>query len=155
MEEVKGIYGVLMLNKREIMENFKSYIEDYNTATMPHDKYYHYERWEAMQYAQQQQYQQSQQQQHMLQGNQDLILQDEENKRLQQKQKKSHEQAVEFNLIRNSMMINKDKQEQMKKQAQLSTELQIAYKRGDRSTVKRLERLLTPDPGHVVKHPWA
>lgn len=34
----------------QIMQHFKSFIEDYNTATMPHEKYYNYERWEMMEY---------------------------------------------------------------------------------------------------------
>ena len=29
---------------------FKDYIEDYNTATMPHDKYYNLEAWEMKEY---------------------------------------------------------------------------------------------------------
>lgn len=38
----------------KIMQWFKSYIEDYNTATMPHPKFYHYERWEMEEYQRQQ-----------------------------------------------------------------------------------------------------
>ena len=32
------------------MLHFKSFIEDYNTATMPHDKFYNYEAWEMAEY---------------------------------------------------------------------------------------------------------
>ena len=32
------------------MTYFKDFIEDYNTATMPHEKYYNYEVWEMNEY---------------------------------------------------------------------------------------------------------
>ena len=32
------------------MVAFKDFIEDYNTATMPHEKYYNYEAWEMTEY---------------------------------------------------------------------------------------------------------
>ena len=32
--------------KREQLEYFSEFCEDYNTATMPHKKYYNYEEWE-------------------------------------------------------------------------------------------------------------
>ena len=63
---------------------------------------------------------------------------------------------IEFMTLKMKMLINKDKQDDMRKQAQLSTELQVAYKRGDTVTVKKLERLLAPDEVKaVMKHPWA
>ena len=63
---------------------------------------------------------------------------------------------LEFLALKMKMITNKDKQENMRKQAQLSTELQVAYKRGDSVTVKKLERMLAPDEVKgVIKHPWA
>ena len=32
------------------MEYFKCFVEDYNTATMPHKKYYDYNKWEMKEY---------------------------------------------------------------------------------------------------------
>merc|ERR1712161_137040 len=32
------------------MEYFKEFCEDYNTATMPHEKYYDYDKWEMEEY---------------------------------------------------------------------------------------------------------
>ena len=34
------------LQKWEVKELFKEYIEDYNTATLPHEKYINHEKWE-------------------------------------------------------------------------------------------------------------
>ena len=49
--EVKKIAsGSGSMSKREIMEYFSSYIEDYNTATMPSEKFYNYDKWEMEQY---------------------------------------------------------------------------------------------------------
>ena len=45
MAEVKGVPGVMTESKRDIMAHFKSYMEDFNTATMPHHKYYDFEKW--------------------------------------------------------------------------------------------------------------
>ena len=42
-----------------------------------------------------------------------------------------------------------------RRQSQLTTELQQAFKRGDTATVKRIERLLAPEEVRAVKHPWA
>jgi hypothetical protein len=38
MTEVKGMPGVMGQSKREVMECFRGFMEDYNTATMPHLK---------------------------------------------------------------------------------------------------------------------
>jgi hypothetical protein len=50
MDEVKGMAGIMGQSKRDVMTYFKDFIEDYNTATMPHEKYYNYEFWEMNEY---------------------------------------------------------------------------------------------------------
>ena len=50
MDEIKHMPGIIGQGKREIMEHFKEFCEDYNTATMPNTKYYNLERWEMEQY---------------------------------------------------------------------------------------------------------
>ena len=42
--------GIMGQGRAEVMRYFKDYMEDFNTATMPHDKFYHYERWEMAEY---------------------------------------------------------------------------------------------------------
>jgi len=36
--------------RAEVMKYFRDFMEDYNTATMPHEKFYHYEKWEIADY---------------------------------------------------------------------------------------------------------
>lgn len=37
-------------SKRETMEYFNEYMEDFNTVTLPHKKYYDFEKWEMAEY---------------------------------------------------------------------------------------------------------
>lgn len=144
------------------MQHFKGFMEDFNTATMPHEKYYSYERWEMQEY---QRSKQEQMRRAMAEdvdddaggtGRTSLALNDEEIRRKELKKRKEDAEHQEFMALKNKMAANKDIQGDMRRQAQLSTELQLAFKRGDTATVKRLERLLAPAEEKVtVKHPWA
>jgi len=137
------------------MLHFKTYMEDYNTATMPHDKYYNYERWEMAEY---QRSKLEQQQRASSSSEFDLptSFNDEEIRRRELRKQKEDAENKEFMQPKQKMASNKDIQGDMRRQAQLSTELQLAFKRGDTATVKRLERVLAPEePKMVVKHPWA
>lgn len=122
---------------------------------MPHEKYYNYERWEM------QEYQRSKLEQQQRRNADDLdglptSFNDEEIRRRELKKMKEETENKEFMQLKQKMAVNKDIQSDMRKQAQLSTELQQAFKRGDAATVKRLERLLAPDEVKAtVKHPWA
>ena len=44
------ILSLFYLLSSQVMTYFKDFIEDYNTATMPHEKYYNYEAWEMKEY---------------------------------------------------------------------------------------------------------
>ena len=50
LEEVKGIPQGTNVPKWEMTESFKEYAEDFNTATLPHEKYYDYDKWELEEY---------------------------------------------------------------------------------------------------------
>lgn len=140
----------------QVMQHFKTYMEDFNTATMPHEKFYNYERWEMAEY----QRSKLEQQQRALDGKEfdaaPTSFNDEEIRRRELKQQKADAENKEFQQLKQKMASNKDIQGDMRRQAQLSTELQLAFKRGDSATVKRLERKLAPDEAKMtVKHPWA
>jgi ABC-type lipoprotein release transport system permease subunit len=155
MEEVKGIPNVSMMSKREVMQHFKSYIEDYNTATMPHSKFYNYEQWEMQDY---QRKQQSQQEDRFKSASDHQLLfsNDEQDRNRELKMAKQLEEQREFQELRKRLTQDKSLQEDMKRQQQMALELQQAFKVGDKSTVKRLEKLLAPDvPKVTIKHPWA
>jgi hypothetical protein len=53
MIEVKKQPEILGQGKREVMKWFKAYVEDFNTATLPHEKYYNFDAWEMKEYHQQ------------------------------------------------------------------------------------------------------
>ncbi len=132
------------------MKYFKEFIEDYNTATMPHTKYYNYEQWEIAEYSREK---------HLaamkLNAEKDLFN-DEEERRLELQR---HKQAIElrqFEGVKTKIFLDKDQRDRMRRQEELKIELQLAFKQGDSDRVRRLERLLAPDEeGPAVKHPWA
>jgi uncharacterized protein with NRDE domain len=130
-------------------------MEDYNTATMPHMKYYNYEEWEVDEYRRQQQEEQLKKQQEHT-SSSSFIFHDEETRRLERKRMKEMEEQKAFDIVLKQVALDNTKREDMKRQAELQEELKQAHKRGDKDTVKRLSRLLAPDePTIAVKHPWA
>jgi hypothetical protein len=156
MAEVRNVPGVMMLSKREVADHFRTFAEDFNTATMPHEKYYNYEQWEMGEYQRNQDNIRRQRQQAYEAGNDPQVFNDEEIRRLERKREKAVLEQREFQLLRQQMLVDSSKRSDMKKQAELRTELQQAHRRGDVATVKRLERLLAPDEqGPAVKHPWS
>ena len=46
----KCFQSVFVSGLGQVMQHFKQFMEDYNTATMPHVKFYYYERWEMAEY---------------------------------------------------------------------------------------------------------
>lgn len=50
LEEVKGVPQGTSVPKWEMTESFKEYAEDFNTVTLPHQKYYDYDKWEMEEY---------------------------------------------------------------------------------------------------------
>lgn len=156
MSEVKNMPGVLSGSKREVMELFKQYIEDYNTATLPM-KYYDLDKWEMNEYKQKQQKAlQAKHDDHESTSSSSFMLKDEDDRRAELRREREREEQRRFAELKAQMAIDKGLTESMKRQSELQTQLQIAYKKGDTQTVKRLERLLAPDEvTTAVKHPWA
>ena len=157
MNEVKNQPGIMGQGRAEVMRAFKDFIEDYNTVTMPHEKFYNYEKWETMDYQRKKMAE--------VQGgvrsslsNEDGIYNaadDEANRKAELKRKKEEEEKKEFNKTIALMAVDTERQERMKSQQKLQTELHLAYKSGDTRTQARIERLLAPDVVTAVKHPWA
>lgn len=86
------------------MKYFKDYIEDYNTATMPSDKYYNYEHWEMAEYRRKQNILNTK--------NDDQIeynfLNDEENRKDELKKIRELGEQIEFDRVKQRMSGNKD-----------------------------------------------
>ena len=127
-------------------------MEDYNTATMPHEKYYNFAEWEMKEYRRKQKKAASK---HA--GDVQESFNDEEQRRREIMEARAQAEKREFNELLGKMASNKTRQEDMKRQDRLKIELQQAYRQGDMTTVRRLEKILAPDEdsGTAVKHPWA
>lgn len=146
MAEVKKIPGFAG-PKWEVMKYFKEFCEDYNTATMPHIKYYNYEKWEMEEYLK----------------NKDKAvakggaISDEARHLEEMKLKKEEKKREELAMIRGSM--NKAKIDEMKQQARLKQEMTLAYRTGDDEKRKKLQKRLAPDDIRNAtggsSHPWS
>lgn len=137
------------------MQHFKGFIEDYNTATMPHKKYYNYEMWEMLEYQKRKQEQSSSSNHDTDDHMQSRFLNDEEAHRLDRKRLKDEEERKAFNKVKERLAQDKDTLESMKRQSDIKLEMQLAFKRGDTEHLKKLERSLIPDKVETVQHPWS
>ena len=135
--EVKNAPGAVNGPQWEVMEYFKEYMEDYNTATLPHAKYYNFERWEAQEYARKKAKDAKKAKRTRTDFDDEAVLQES---RLQTKQEKAAARLKET-----LMLMDKDKVAEMKHQRLLVAELQNAYKVGNKEKVKDIEKRLDPE----------
>lgn len=131
------------------MEWFRTYMEDYNTATMPHIKYYNLEKWEMDEYMRKQQ-EENERRKRKYESNEigdDEIVDFNDERQRQRDIKLAREEAerLQFIELKQKMLHDNNKREEMRLQEILRNELQLAYKQGDIEKVKKLERRLAPD----------
>mmetsp|Transcript_14717 Transcript_14717/g.22199 ORF Transcript_14717/g.22199 Transcript_14717/m.22199 type:complete len:283 (+) Transcript_14717:131-979(+) len=151
MEEVKKMPGILGQSRREVMEYFKCYMEDYNTATMPHEKYYNYEKWEMAEYQKKQEKKRKKSSKQVQE-----VFDDEADRQREARERKERDEKREFAETLSKIAQDREMREGMRRQGELKAELQLAYRQGDMATVKRIEKMLAPESeGPAVKHPWA
>ena len=136
----------------ETSNYFKDYAEDYNTATFPHSKYYDYDKWEM------EEYQRQKETAATAAAGGSRVMQDEWSHR--QEVKARAEQKRLLDLEQTKALMSHDKVEEMKRQAQLRHELSLAYKTGDETKRKQLQKRLEPEDkqgaaGAGTAHPWA
>jgi len=149
------LYHNVCLMPVQVMQHFKGFIEDYNTATMPHKKFYNYEMWEMLEYQRNKQEQSSSSHKDGDGFLQDRFHNDEEAHRLERKLLKEEQERNAFNIVKDRLAKDKDTLESMKRQSDIKLEMQLAFKRGDTEHLKKLERSLIPDKEESVKHPWS
>lgn len=130
--------------KWELMNYFKEYCEDYNTATLPHEKYYNYDKWEMEEYNKKK-------------ASTTNISKTDEMRHLEELARKQEEKRrMELDRVRQSM--NTEKIERMKRQQLLKHELELAYKTGDEAKRRKLQKQLEPDDARTKvgsAHPWS
>lgn len=130
-------------------------MEDYNTATLPHIKYYNYDTWELEQYQKEQMLKQKEanRKPDFVYDDDDLGLglgsssgvTDEELRRRELLQQRQIEANQSFLKLKESMKTDTTGlMKDIRRQDQLKGELRLAYKYNDMETVKKLERLLEP-----------
>lgn len=137
LEEVKSVPPSSSLPKWELQNYFKEYAEDFNTATLPHIKYYDYDAYEMDQYSKQ-----KSEQANAASGN---SARADEAKHLQElKEKQRRKQQEELELAK-SIMARSGKAEDFRRQKQLQAEMAHAFKRGDQETYRRLKAKLEPE----------
>eukprot|EP00644_Phytophthora_capsici_P001072 jgi/Phyca11/529480/estExt2_fgenesh1_pm.C_PHYCAscaffold_430095 len=124
--------------KWEAMELFKEYMEDYNTCTLPHEKYYDIEKYEMKRYHKQQRKALAKHK-----GVSDKVqsaLADEERVRLDRQAAREKKEQDEFRLV--LKLMDKDKIEAMREQERLRSQMQMFYKSGNVEEARRLEQIL-------------
>jgi len=133
MEEVKGVPQGSSLAKWELSNYHKEFAEDFNTATLPHDKFYDYDKWEFEDYNKKKQ--ESQQKKGAL--SDEFLYREEMMKKAEEKRRK------EFNTVKT--MMSKEKIDEMKSQARLRADMVNAYRAGDEETRARIQKKLEPE----------
>ncbi len=113
---------------------FKEYMEDYNTATFPHEKYYDVERFEMMELKKKQEKKKRKQ------GDKVDALADEEVLRKERLRLRAEKERKEFELVLQTM--DRDKIEHMRHQEKLRYQMQMHFKAGNLAEARRLEHLL-------------
>lgn len=118
-------------------EYFKEFMEDFNTATLPHAKFYNYEKWEQLDYDRKQQLEAKKSKRTRTKFDDDEALKEARKATVAEKAKKRLDEV--------RTLMNRDKISDMKHQSLLRAEMQNAYKTGDTAKVKKLEMRLNPE----------
>mmetsp|Transcript_1566 Transcript_1566/g.2290 ORF Transcript_1566/g.2290 Transcript_1566/m.2290 type:complete len:343 (-) Transcript_1566:206-1234(-) len=143
LAEVKGIQAFTG-PKWELMNYFKEYMEDYNTATMPHVKYYNYDKWEM------EEYQRQKKNTAAIGG----VISDEARHLEEMRNAREEKRKVEMNMVMGTM--SKEKIAEMKRQQLLKHEMAQAFKTGDDEKRKKIQKRLEPEEEkRSAAHPWA
>lgn len=135
------VRGVPSFNgpKYELMSYFADFVEDFNTATLPHIKYYDYDKWEMEEYTRQKEAALAKA------GGNDAnnLALDEMRHREDMAKRAKDKRNAELLLTRQCM--TSDKIDEMKNQARMRHEMAVAYKMGDEEKRKKLQKRLEPE----------
>jgi hypothetical protein len=126
--------------KGELMEYFRTFAEDFNTCTLPHDKYYDLDAWEKAEAVAAAARPGGASASSAAAGIN--VLADEAARR-----KEAAEAARQRELQRTALYIaamDKEKMAAMQRQEELRRKMQYAFKAGDVREAERLQRLLEP-----------
>lgn len=143
--EVKGV-NVELIGRLEEKELFKEYMEDFNTGTLQHRKYYNLEAYDREQAAKQRERAAKSAAGAAAGAAGDLFdaRADEEamrRARMDERQKQQQQRMAEAY----SLLKHTDRAKDMREQELLRAEMTLAYKTGDRAKAQKLYERLLPD----------
>lgn len=123
--------------KNEMLEYWKEYAEDYNTVTLPHEKYYDLEKYETLMGGKDKVFTDGRNS-----GN-FSILDDAEQRRLEKQRQLKQQELQQIALYRSGLAATTI--EGMKRQQELQQQMEYAFRGGNIKEVERIKRLLEPD----------
>jgi hypothetical protein len=129
------VKGITSLPKYQESEYFEEYREDFNTATLPHPKYYDYDSWEMQEY-------QKQQQERGNKNESSVVTDERKHREFLRKQVQEAERA-KFTAALST--LDSQKIADMRHQEQLKVEMEIAFRTGNRQKYNKLKEKLQPD----------
>ena len=135
MAEIKGIAN-FNGPKWELQKYFDEYREDFNTATLPHQKYYDYDAWEVREHENQKARQAEL-------SSKSVVRADEAQHQALMRRRAAQQERAALDLVKSSM--SREKVKEMKHQSDLRAQMQIAFKMGDKKTYERLKERLAAD----------
>lgn len=130
------------------MEYFEEYVVDYNTATLPHEKYHDYDKWEMEDYQKKNRDAEAKAAESAAGGASAHL--DEVKHREKMTEKAKQKKLEELKLVQT--MMTAEKREEMKHQARLRHKMAVAHKTGDEETMKRLQKRLAPEERRNFPH---
>lgn len=147
--EVKNI-DLEAMPRSEEKELFKDFMEEYNTATLPHKKFYDLELYEKQQAAK------AARRGTQLETVERTAFDDEAERKKELAAERARQQQERLKQAYEELKTT-DKAKDMREQQLLRSQLDLAYKTGDRAKAEKLAALLAPtalaDIGKVVRPP--
>ena len=125
--------------KRELIELFLEYAEDYNTATMPHEKYYDLDKWEMAEYERAKAGKSRKRSDEVQTEFNDEALLERERRAERDRRDRIAEEA---DARASAKRMGADKLQALKEAEILKQKQQLAHKRGDLETVRKIDRIL-------------
>uniref|UniRef100_A0A061QX57 Nucleic acid binding n=1 Tax=Tetraselmis sp. GSL018 TaxID=582737 RepID=A0A061QX57_9CHLO len=136
--EVKKVQ-LELLPKREERDLFRTYMEDFNTGTLPHKKYYDndaYQRAKALKAAQK-----GGKRRH----GEKTQFDDEEERRREAAQRRAEELEERRRQAYNELRYTTNKAQEMREQEMLRQQMNLAYRTGNMEEARKLQERLNPD----------
>jgi hypothetical protein len=137
LSEVHGVHmSSSNIPRYELQQYFDTYREDYNTATLPHVKYYNYDKWEL------EEHERLKRESDQSGQNNSALINDERKHAMELQRIAKQKEEAALQLVAATM--NTTKVKEMQHQKQLQSQMQMAFKMGDHETYRKIKEKLQP-----------